>query len=119
MTRSGDFSATTRKGRKHRRGSLVTYFCPADSVQVSSSALGEADVPTRVGLIVNRRVGNAVARHRVSRVLRHRLADRIQSLNPGSRLVVRVLPGAGTQPNAEISRDLDFCLSLFAGGLDV
>ena len=50
--------------------------------------------PTRVGFVVSRSVGAAVVRNRVRRRLRHLAADQIDRLPPGSRVVVRALPGS-------------------------
>lgn len=116
MTRSGDFSATTRGGRKIRRGCLLLYFAAPDGGAASGGSFEESDVPTKVGLIVNRGVGNSVARHRVSRVIRHELAHWMDSMDPGSKLVVRALPQTGQRTNAKIARDLDRCLGSIAGG---
>lgn len=63
--------------------------------------------PARAGLVVGKAVGNAVTRHRVSRQLRHLLADRVAVLPPGSLVVVR----AGTAAaSADLAADLDAAL---------
>jgi ribonuclease P protein component len=48
----------------------------------------------RAGFVVSKAVGNAVVRNRVRRRLRHLVADQLDRLPPGSRVVVRALPGS-------------------------
>lgn len=84
-----EFAATIRSGRRFRSGSLVGHL---------TSAGGTA--PPRIGLVVSKRVGNSVTRHRVSRVLRHAVRDCIDTLPAGSVLVLRALPGAGERDSA-------------------
>jgi ribonuclease P protein component len=43
---------------------------------------------------VSRAVGAAVVRNRVRRRLRHLVADQLDRIPPGSRVVVRALPGS-------------------------
>lgn len=64
--------------------------------------------PARAGLVVGKVVGNAVTRHRVSRQLRHLLADRIGSLPGGSLVVVRAGASAAA---GDLARDLDTALA--------
>jgi ribonuclease P protein component len=47
-----------------------------------------------VGFVVSRAVGAAVVRNRVRRRLRHLVADQLDRIPPGSRVVVRALPGS-------------------------
>lgn len=47
-----------------------------------------------MGLIVGKKVGNSVQRHRVSRVLRHGIADSLAELPAGTVVVIRALAGA-------------------------
>lgn len=91
MRRGADFTLTTRNGTKVTRGRVVAY------VHLSSSP------GVLVGLIVGKSVGNAVARHRVSRRLRASMAKTVSTLPPGTRVVLRALPGALEDP--ELARD--------------
>lgn len=66
-------------------------------------ALRAADSSTiRFGLVVNKAVGNSVVRHQVHRRLRAVLAARIDLFEPGTDVVVRAMPPAGT------ARSVDF-----------
>ncbi len=68
---------------------------------------GEA---TTAGFVVSKAVGNSVVRHRVTRRLRHLVADRLGTFPEGSALVVRALPAAATATSAELGADLDAAL---------
>lgn len=68
------------------------------------------DDGTRVGFIVPRSVGNAVARNRVKRRLRHLMRERVDGLNAVT-VVVRALPGAAEASSRELARDLDHALA--------
>lgn len=64
----------------------------------------------RAGFVVSKAVGNAVVRHRVSRRLRHLVAERLDTLPPGAALVVRALPPARDASSGELGADLDSAL---------
>jgi ribonuclease P protein component len=89
MRTAADFSETTRRGTKVSRGRVVVYLNPA--VDRSSAPL--------VGLVVGKVVGGSVQRHRAARRLRGALAPLIPELPVGSRVVVRALAGADTDPD--------------------
>lgn len=90
LTDSPRFTLAVRRGRRIAAGSVVGHFVVA-SPEASSGT--EVTAP-QVGLIVSKRVGNSVQRHRVSRILRHATADHIQLLPADGVLVLRALPGA-------------------------
>lgn len=54
----------------------------------------QASSTPRAGFVVGKQVGNSVARHRVSRQLRHLLAPVLATCEPGTDIVIRALPGA-------------------------
>jgi ribonuclease P protein component len=84
ISRSGDFDAVYRRGRSAANRHLVLYsFRRPDA---------EDDAP-RLGLSVSRRVGSAVERNRVKRVLRERFAALAPGLPPGTDWVVIARPG--------------------------
>jgi ribonuclease P protein component len=63
-----------------------------------------------VGFVVSRAVGNAVARNRVKRRLRHLARERLTSLPGSCVLVIRALPPAAEATWPELGDDLDRCL---------
>lgn len=85
LTDSRAFAVSVRKGRRIPASAVIGHLYRTDNT-----------APAQVGLIVSKRVGNSVQRHRVSRRLRHAVADDIDRLPPGSVLVLRALPGAAS-----------------------
>jgi ribonuclease P protein component len=68
-----------------------------------------------VGLVVSKAVGNAVARNRVKRRLRHLARTRLERLPDGSLLVIRALPAAASASSAVLGADLDRALQRVVG----
>lgn len=64
------------------------------------------DMPTQVGLVVSKAVGNAVHRNKVKRRLRHIAAAHLSAIPAGARMVVRALPASGEATYAELDKDL-------------
>jgi ribonuclease P protein component len=77
LSRSADFDRVFRQGRSHAGRELVLYVFPR----------GETDSP-RLGLSVSRKVGGAVQRNRVKRLLREAFAAESERLPAGTDAVV-------------------------------
>jgi ribonuclease P protein component len=77
LSRSADFDRVFRSGRSHAGRELVLYVFPR----------GE-DGPPRLGLSVSRKVGGAVDRNRVKRLLREAFAVESPRLPAGTDAVV-------------------------------
>lgn len=77
LSRSADFDRVFRHGRSHAGRELVLYVFPR----------GESEVP-RLGLSVSRKVGGAVQRNRVKRLLREAFAVESERLPAGTDAVV-------------------------------
>jgi ribonuclease P protein component len=84
LSRSADFERVYRQGRSKANRFLVLYEFPRE-------AAGGEDGP-RLGLSVSRRVGGAVARSRVKRVLREAFSLESAGLAPGTDYVVVARP---------------------------
>jgi ribonuclease P protein component len=77
LSRSADFDRVFRHGRSHAGRELVLYVFPR----------GESDAP-RLGLSVSRKVGGAVQRNQVKRLLREAFALESGRLPAGTDVVV-------------------------------
>lgn len=100
VRRPDDFRLVLRRGRKVGRRRLSVHALTSD----------DGAGPSRAGFVVGRAVGNSVVRHRVTRRLRHLVADRLPALPPGTALVVRAHPPAADASSAELADDLDAAL---------
>lgn len=110
-----------RRGRRAGRPRLVvhalmtppTLSAPRGAGSETGIAVAQptrAERSARVGFVVSKAVGNSVVRHRVTRRLRHLMADRIGTLPAGSALVIRALPAAAGATSSELGVDLDGAL---------
>jgi ribonuclease P protein component len=84
LSRSAEFDRVFRNGRSHAGRDLVLYVFPR----------GDED-PPRLGLSVSRKVGGAVERNRVKRLLREAFRVEGSRLPVGTDAVVIARPGAG------------------------
>lgn len=96
MTRSTEFGATVSRGTRAAQPDLVVYL-RGDQVD---------DTGPRIGLVVSKAVGNAVARHQVSRRLRHVARAVLPDLAPRERVVIRALPGSRTARSSRLEQQL-------------
>ena len=89
LSRSGEFDRVYREGRSHASRHLVVYAFPR----------ADADSP-RLGVSVGRKLGGAVARNRIKRLLRDAFWAGAGDLAPGHDFVIVARPAAG-----ELARD--------------
>src|SRR5437016_14485823 len=93
MTRSSDFDATVKRGKRSVQPDMVIYM---------RHATGDP----KLGLIVSRSVGSAVQRHRLSRRLRHVARDVMGELNRSEHVVIRALPSSRDLVTATLGEEL-------------
>jgi ribonuclease P protein component len=84
LSRSAEFERVFRQGRSHAGRDLVLYVFPR----------GEDEGEPRLGMTVSRKVGSAVERNRIKRVLREAFALESERLPAGSDAVVIARSGA-------------------------
>jgi ribonuclease P protein component len=78
LSRSADFDRVFRSGRSHAGRELVLYVFPR----------GEDAGAPRLGLSVSRKLGGAVDRNRVKRLLREAFAHESDRLPPATDVVI-------------------------------
>jgi ribonuclease P protein component len=89
LSRSAEFERVYRQGRSKGNRFLVLYAFPREDDQPAAEQHGP-----RLGLSVSRRVGGAVDRTRVKRVLREAFWAEAERLPDGSDYVVVARPEA-------------------------
>ena len=85
VSRSGDFDRVYREGRSHASRYLVVHAFPRS----------DDDPEPRLGVSVGRKVGGAVDRNRVKRLLREAFWKTAGRLPPGHDFVIVARPDAG------------------------
>jgi ribonuclease P protein component len=86
LSRSAEFDRVFRQGRSHANRVLVLYGFPRPDADPSA--------PPRLGLSVSRRVGGAVERNHVKRLLREAFEQELARLPEGHDLVIVARPEA-------------------------
>jgi len=85
LSRSGEFDKVYREGKSHASRHLVVYSFPRPS---------DGEDP-RLGISVGRKVGGAVDRNRVKRLLREAFWATVGELPKGYDFVIVARPAAG------------------------
>ena len=91
LSRSAEFERVYREGRSHASRHLVVYAFPR----------GEEDDPPRLGVSVGRKLGAAVDRNHVKRLLREAFWSSVKDVRPGHDFVIVARPPAGELAQTE------------------
>lgn len=110
LKRSSDFTRTLDKGVRVSARDLTIAVAPLPARWPDPSGL-RTDVASfggpRLGLIVSKKVGDAVTRHAVARRLRHAFAASADALGSADvYVVVRARPGAAGRTSTQLQRQL-------------
>jgi ribonuclease P protein component len=100
LSRSAEFERVYRHGRSVANRQLVLYTFPNASTE-----------KPRLGLSVSRKVGGAVQRNKVKRLLREAFAQAEGALVPGQDVVVVARPAAGELAEREGLAGMDAALA--------
>ncbi|WP_074390833.1 ribonuclease P protein component [Hoyosella altamirensis] len=100
-----EFTKTVRGGVKVGQRDIVLYILRSDETELARTG------GPRFGLIVSKAVGNAVERHRVSRVLRHAISRVCANVDWRADVVVRALPRSRDSSYFEMIHQLERGLS--------
>jgi ribonuclease P protein component len=85
LSRSGEFERVYREGRSHASRHLVVYAFPRAD---------DADTEPRLGVSVGRKVGGAVERNRMKRLLREAFWASAEEIGDGHDFVIVARPAA-------------------------
>jgi ribonuclease P protein component len=100
LSRSAEFDRVYREGRSHASRHLVLYAFPRE----------DAEEEARLGVSVGRKVGGAVERNRVKRLLREAFWSLGSSLPDGHDFVVVARPDAGDLARREGEQGIEGAL---------
>jgi ribonuclease P protein component len=113
LSRSAEFERVYRQGRSKGNRFLVLYAFPREE---DAAASAEEEGP-RLGLSVSRKVGGAVERNRVKRVLREAFWQEAERLPSGSDYVVVARPDARDLAEREGAPGMRTALAELVDGL--
>lgn len=98
LRRSSDFQRNRRRGKKHHSAHFVVSISPGPGPS------------WRLGLVVSRKVGSAVHRNRVKRIVREVFRLDGEKIPPHSDIVVIARPGAARLSYEQARRQILGCL---------
>ena len=116
LSRSAEFERVYRQGRSKGNRFLVLYAFPRSDEDPEARASAEEEGP-RLGLSVSRKVGGAVDRNRVKRVLREAFWQEAERLPSGSDYVVVARPDARDLAEREGTEGMRTALAELVDGL--
>ena len=109
LSRSGEFERVYREGRSHGSRYLVVYAFPRE----------DGEEGPRLGVSVGRKVGGAVDRNKVKRLLRDAFWASAGELPEGHDFVIVARPAAGELAEREGERGIEAALREVLSGADL
>ena len=109
LSRSGEFERVYREGRSHGSRYLVVYAFPRE----------DGEEGPRLGVSVGRKVGGAVDRNKVKRLLRDAFWGSAGELPEGHDFVIVARPAAGELAEREGERGIEAALREVLSGADL
>ena len=94
LSRSAEFERVYRQGRSHGNRYLVLWTFPRGESGGDNRRQPELSGEPRLGLTVSRRVGGAVERNKVKRLIREAFTAECEALPSGLDVVVQARPDA-------------------------
>jgi ribonuclease P protein component len=94
LSRSAEFERVYRQGKSHGNRFFVLHVFPRGTAPAASGAVAELAEGPRLGLSVSRRVGGAVERNQVKRLLREAFVTEGPRLAADQDVVVVARPPA-------------------------
>ncbi len=124
LRRTPEFRNTFDQGRKMVCGPLVLYAAIRNPNTPESPAGSPVSVGLRLGLVVSRKVGNAVMRNRVKRALREAFRNlrlEFEGIEPWSHtdLIVLARPSAAATTGNDLALCLKSCLDRLGKNLSI
>ena len=116
LSRSAEFERVYRQGKSKGNRFLVLYAFPREE-DASAPATTDEEAGPRLGLSVSRKVGGAVDRNRVKRVLREAFWQEAERLPSGSDYVVVARPDARDLAEREGTPGMRTALAELVDGL--
>jgi ribonuclease P protein component len=98
LRRSKDFARVRRFGRSAGTSLLALYVMPTRTPDI------------HVGFSVSKRVGKAVTRNRVKRLMREAVREHLPGLAPGQNLVFIARPAAASACYADVREAIHYVL---------